>query len=186
MGNPQDIPKQMINLLFPLFWVFFSPWENEFGEQQGSCGYGPWWHCLSPASPSPGGGAVMVAVPLLPARWLCPQLRAGLAGPCGGSICPISQRVPAPTQLWGDGLRALADKNHHLPAEEPPCTPAPTHPDAGWLLGVLALTKLPRRLLLRLPPTPARLRQRASNPRMPPTQSPSSTTCKQHRDPCSG
>lgn len=49
-----------------------------------------------------------------------------------------------------------------------------------------APTRLPRRLLLRLPPAPVRLWHSTSKPRMPPTQSPSSTTCRQQKNHPSG
>lgn len=130
----------------------------------------------------------MVAVPLLPAGRLCPQFRTGLARSCC-SVRPVGQWVPAATQLRGDGLRALGGERQRVPglaATSTPANPAPQHPGAQTAFppspiqagGRLpALTRLPRRLLLRLPPDPVRLWQSASKPRMPPTQSPSSTTC---------
>lgn len=70
----------------------------------------------------------MVAVPLLPAGWLCPQFRTGLARSCC-SVRPVGQWVPATTQLGGDGLRALWGERQRVPGLAATGTPLPTlHP----------------------------------------------------------
>lgn len=106
--------------------------------------------------------------------------------------CPLAQGCPGPLlcpphRLVGPVCRTVQGRQALCSAggqEES----ASSQMLSSWLVVLKSEgpTRLPRRLLLRLPPAPARLWHSASKPRMPPTQSPSSTTCRQHKNHPSG
>lgn len=113
--------------------------------------------------------------------WLspCPPGGSGLAWPNTGAPSVPSASGSGPLHCSGEIGSVLCRERQqtsrpHVAPSAPPNSPQ-------GVLGCKALTRLPRRLLLRLPPEPTRLWHSASNPRMPPTQSPSSTTCRDHR-----
>lgn len=129
--------------------------------------------CGGGCPPAPGRAAVPPAQ-----GWPGPIL---LLHPPRRPADPWRRTTPgrwAPCSAGGEAARTrplISHRRHpSTQGREPPFPPSLT---SGR---VLALTRLPRRLLLRLPPEPARLWQSASKPRMPPTQSPSSTTCGEH------